>query len=62
MFVEFTNYYDQPISVNPNKVIYVYKSDSNITWIVFGEGDFEIRVKNPYKYVMEQLSKSKQED
>ena len=61
MFVEFNGYYNASIHVNPDKVVYIYPSQEEITWIVFGPDDFEIRVRHPYAYVVEQLSKSKQE-
>ena len=62
MFVEFNSYHGSRMAVRPEQVIYISVSDETTTWIVFGPNDFEVRVKHPYKYVMEQLSKSKQEE
>ena len=62
MFVEFNTYHGSRMAVRPEQVTYIMVSDETTTWIVFGPNDFEVRVKHPYKYVMEQLSKSKQEE
>ena len=60
MWVKFISYYDRAILINTDKISYIYESDFNITCIVIGANDFELRVKHPYEYVEKQLSKSKQ--
>lgn len=56
MWVKFTTFYDKPIVININKIVYYYESEPGTTWIVFGANDFELRVKHPYSYVMQQLA------